>query len=55
MTLTLISRPNELVCTELTGFRVPAGEGIKLFPGADTFARNSILMRGKFSKSGKAI
>jgi hypothetical protein len=43
--LTMYLRPDELRCFELTGFRLPAGEGRRRFPEADTLSRGEPLQR----------
>jgi hypothetical protein len=43
--LTMYLRRDELRCFELTGFRVPAGEGRRRFPQADTLTRGAPLQR----------
>jgi len=41
--LTMYARREELRCFELTGFRLPCGEGLRRYPQADTLARNEVL------------
>jgi hypothetical protein len=41
--LTMYVRREELRCFELTGFRLPCGEGLRRFPQADTLSRNEVL------------
>ena len=44
--LAMFTRPDELRCLELTGFRVPAGEARRRFPQADTLSRSEVPWRG---------
>jgi hypothetical protein len=46
---TMYVRPDGLRCFELTGFRVPAGEGLRRFPEADTISGTVALQRGTHS------
>lgn len=50
---TMYTHPDELCCIELTGFRVPAGEGIRRYPQAATLTRNTVLDRGNHNKLGR--
>jgi len=43
--LTVFFQPDEMRCVELSGYKVPAGEAVRLFPNAGRFSRTKILNR----------
>jgi hypothetical protein len=53
LALTLCLLQEELQCFEFTGYRVPAGEGHRRFPDADTFTRNNVVDRSSHASHRK--